>query len=206
MNFLNMVEIKIPLTIKSERGHISCIWQAAEIDKPHTAVLFVGGADGGFMGPSDIYETLSALFIPLEIGVLRVDYRIHQFPNDVEQGVYDANQAAKWLISRGYEKILIVGHSFGGAVAIEVAVRNTNIRGVIALASQTAGAMNIASLVDTPVLLIHGDADTRLPITCSIMLYEMTSTPCQPRLLLALCHECCIGQENRDKRQEAKSC
>jgi len=178
-----MAEIETPLVIESERGNISCVWQAAEIDKPQTAVLFIGGADGGFTGPSDIYEILSKLFIPLQIGVLRVDYRIHQFPNDVEQGVYDTQQAAKWLISRGYEKILIVGHSFGGAVAIEAAAQNTNIRGVIGLASQTAGAMNIASLVDTPVLLIHGDSDTRLPVTCSIMLYEMTSTPCQLAIL-----------------------
>ena len=178
-----MAEIKTPLMIESERGNISCVWQAAEINELHTAVLFIGGADGGFMGPSDIYETLSELFIPLQIGVLRVDYRIHQFPNDVEQGVYDTKQAAKWLVSQGYEKILIVGHSFGGAVAIEAAAQNTNIRGVIVLASQTAGAMNIASLVDTPVLLIHGDADTRLPVTCSIMLYEMTSTPCQLAIL-----------------------
>ena len=159
------------------------MWQAAEINNLHTAVLFIGGADGGFTGPSDIYETLSELFIPLQIGVLRIDYRIHQFPNDVEQGVYDANQATKWLISRGYEKILIVGHSFGGAVAIETAVQNSNVRGVVGLASQTAGAMNIASLVDTPVLLIHGDADTTLPVSCSIMLYEMTPTPCQLAIL-----------------------
>ena len=178
-----MAELKTPLIIESERGNISCIWQAAEINNLHTAVLFIGGADGGFMGPSDIYETLSELFIPLQIGVLRIDYRIHQFPNDVEQGVYDANQATKWLISRGYEKILIVGHSFGGAVAIETAVQNTNIQGVIGLASQTAGAMNIASLVDTPILLIHGDADTRLPVSCSIMLYEITTTPCQLAIL-----------------------
>ena len=178
-----MAELETPLIIESERGNISCIWQAAEINNLHTAVLFIGGADGGFMGPSDIYETLSELFIPLQIGVLRVDYRIHQFPNDVEQGVYDAQQAAKWLASRDYEKILIVGHSFGGAVAIEAAAQNTNIHGVVGIASQTAGAMNIASLVDTPVLLIHGDSDTRLPVTCSIILYEMTSTPCQLAIL-----------------------
>jgi pimeloyl-ACP methyl ester carboxylesterase len=178
-----MTEIKTPLIIESERGNISCVWQAAEINELRTAVLFIGGADGGFMGPSDIYEALSKLFIPLQIGVLRVDYRIHQFPNDVEQGAYDAQQAASWLMSQGYEKILIVGHSFGGAVAIETAAKNHNIRGVIGLASQTAGATNITSLVDTPVLLIHGDSDTRLPVSCSIMLYEMTSTPCELAIL-----------------------
>jgi len=178
-----MNSIKTPLTIESERGNISCLWQMAEINELHTAVLFIGGADGGFMGPSDIYEILSELFIPLQIGVLQIDYRIHQFPNDVEQGVYDTQQATKWLISQGYEKVLVVGHSFGGAVAIEAAAQNHNIRGIVGLASQTAGAMNIVSLVDTPVLLIHGDSDTRLPVTCSIMLYEMTSTPCQLAIL-----------------------
>ena len=62
-------------------------------------------------------------------------------------------------------------------------MQNINIQGVVGLASQTAGAMNIASLVDTSILLIHGDADTRLPVSCSIMLYEITTTPCQLAIL-----------------------
>ena len=61
-----------------------------------------------------------------------------------------------------------MGHSFGGAVAVNagVALRRV-VRGVVTLATQSAGCETAAALGDVPLLLLHGDRDELLPVEAS---------------------------------------
>jgi len=169
-----------PIAIPTPRGDVAARFTApAGEARPTRAVLLAGGADGGFDGPAEaLYPTLAEDFAALGIATLRVDFRLHRFPNDVAEGVHDALAGLAWLSERGATRIVLVGHSFGGAVVIEAAVRAPEIvAGVVTLATQTAGAQRIALLAPRPVLLIHGREDIRLAPVCSEMLHDAAGEP-----------------------------
>ncbi|MSQ42247.1 MAG: alpha/beta hydrolase [Dehalococcoidia bacterium] len=164
------------VTIDTARGAVAGRFD--EAPGAVAAVLLVGGADGGFDGPAEaLYPTLAADLVACGVSALRLDFRLHRFPNDVEEGVRDALAGLHWLEQRGYARVALVGHSFGGAVVIEAGVRAANVAGVATLATQTAGAERVAELAPRPLLLIHGAADIRLPPACSVMLHRMAGEP-----------------------------
>ena len=71
---------------------------------------------------------------------------------------------------RGARQFVVMGHSFGGAVAIQVgAVLGTHCRGVVTLSTQSAGCEVASELGDTPLLLFHGTNDEILPPETSAM-------------------------------------
>ena len=153
------------------------------------AVLLVGGADGGFDGPAEaLYPTLAEDLAGRGIASLRVDFRLHRFPNDIEEGVHDLMAGMGWLEARGVTRILLIGHSFGGAVVIEGGVRSSTVAGVVTLATQTAGAQRVALLAPRPILLIHGREDTRLSPRCSELLYEAAGEPKELEILDGATH------------------
>ena len=170
-----------PLTIPSPRGPVDARWDvpdAAATEGARDAVLLVGGADGGFEGPAEaVYPTLVEDFVAAGVACLRVDFRVHKFPNDVDEGVRDVKAGLAWLEEQGVERVVLVGHSFGGAVVIDAAARVPLVAGVVTLATQTAGAMRVDEIAPRPILLVHGTADIRLPPRCSEMLYELAGEP-----------------------------
>ncbi|HUN59212.1 MAG TPA: alpha/beta hydrolase, partial [Candidatus Binataceae bacterium] len=70
-----------------------------------------------------------------------------------------------------------IGHSFGGAIAINAGTLNPSVTTVIALSSQLAGAHVVGELAPRPLLLVHGTADTILPHRSSEMIYERAGEP-----------------------------
>lgn len=138
--------------------------------------------------------------------VLIIDYRGYgrsegAFPT--ESSVYtDAQTAWDYLISKGYKpnQILLYGHSLGGAIAIDLAVKHPDALGMIVDASFTS--MSDMALRDPkfrvfpidllihqrfdsiakvrslaiPVLYIHGTADDLIPAEMSQRLYAATPT------------------------------
>jgi hypothetical protein len=140
----------------------------------------VGGGDGGFDGPADaLYSTLAEDAVARGWGALRVDFRIHRFPNDVDEGVHDVRAGIGWLQRGGYDRIGLLGHSFGGAVMIEAGAGSRAVRAVVTLASQTGGVRSVAMLAPRPLLLIHGAEDRRLDPRCSQLLHAEAREPKQ---------------------------
>ena len=65
--------------------------------------------------------------------------------------------------------VILVGHSFGGAVALNAGVAfGPHCAGVVTLATQSAGCETADQLM-APLLLLHGDADQLLPFMASEM-------------------------------------
>ena len=72
---------------------------------------------------------------------------------------------------------MTVGHSFGGAVAINAAVTlASHAAGVVTLATQSAGCEQADLLGDTPLLFVHGDQDEILPPSSSQMVRMIAGT------------------------------
>ncbi|MBI4496591.1 MAG: alpha/beta fold hydrolase [Chloroflexi bacterium] len=165
-----------PLAIPTERGPISCRYHPCP--DPVGAVLLVGGFDGGFDGPADgLYPDLAHDLLPLGIATLRLDFRLHTSPGNVDEGTYDVLQGLAFLEGQGVARVGLVGHSFGAAVAINAGARSPLVTTVVTLSAQTYGTRLVNKLSPRPLLLIHGADDQRLPPSCSEYLYARALEP-----------------------------
>jgi uncharacterized protein len=141
--------------------------------------------------------------------VLLMDYRGYgrsegQFPH--EQQVYqDAAAMWQYLVQERQiapDRIIVYGHSLGGAIAIDLATRCpvagliidgsfTSIRQMVNLSptlrffparwllTQQFNSIDKIRRLQIPILLIHGTADTRVPAWMSQALYEAAGQPKQ---------------------------
>ncbi|KAL9658794.1 hypothetical protein ABK040_005948 [Willaertia magna] len=170
--------------------------------KPSAGVVMIAGAGGGVYGPCGMYEELCNEFCKNpNIISLRFDQR---FPAQLSDGVWDNQAAIKYLVNHyEIEKFVIIGWSFGGAVVLQTAALNPYVKGVITLASQTAGATQpVRKLQNTSLLFIHGTADQCLPYSCSETLYQLAGSN-HPDRTLKLCPQDSHGFDKNYK--ETKS-
>ncbi|MDZ4827401.1 MAG: alpha/beta hydrolase [Actinomycetota bacterium] len=141
------------------RGLLTLLWHG-----PKDAVSVVvtgGGGMGGLLGPAEgLYHDLGIALADQGIATIRVGYRK---PNDLDRCVHDLAAAADLASRSGARQFVTVGHSFGGAVAIQAGiVLAGHCRGVVTLATQSAGC-EYASDLQAPLLLLHGLNDEILP-------------------------------------------
>jgi fermentation-respiration switch protein FrsA (DUF1100 family) len=74
-------------------------------------------------------------------------------------------------------RVILVGHSFGGAVVISAGAASPSTVGVVAMSSQTAGTGAVDKISPKPLLLIHGTADEVLPASSSQDIYRRALEP-----------------------------
>lgn len=166
-------ETGVPLTLHTTRGDISVAFHQSP--EPHAGVVWVWGARGGLDGPADgIYATLAGELLAEGITSLRLDYRQ---PRVLMESVMDTLAGVSFLKGLGYTSVALVGHSFGGAVVITAAPFSEQVRAVVALSSQTYGAQNARLVSPRPLLLVHGEDDSRLPAQCSRAIYLWAGEP-----------------------------
>jgi pimeloyl-ACP methyl ester carboxylesterase len=146
------------------RGLLTLLWHDPPADEPThaAAIVMCGGAMGGLLGPSDVlYHRLGVEWARRGVAVVRVSYRR---ANDLDACTMDVAAAVQLVAGAGADRVVVMGHSFGGAPAIRVAVGlDPLVAGVVTFATQSAGCEAAAGLKGKPLLLFHGERDEILP-------------------------------------------
>jgi pimeloyl-ACP methyl ester carboxylesterase len=196
----------IYVSVVNRNGHQERIhgwWIPAKIQSDKTLLYLHGGAIN--IGANVDH---ARRFHNLGFSVFLVSYRGYglsdgQFPSE-EQVYADGEAAWNYLVKQkgiAPQSIFIYGHSIGGAIAIDLAVRHPNAAGLIVEAAFTSiidmallqyryRLLPIDLIVDQkfdslkkvgrlkmPVLYMHGTKDNRVPSEMSRRLYEKTSSP-----------------------------
>ena len=174
-------------------------WFRSEPASP-TAILFFHGNAGNLTDRLDHLQVLSLL----GTNILAIDYRGYGRSDGSpdEEGLYhDADAAYRYLIEdKGLDpgRIFIYGHSLGGAVAVDLAVRKP-CGGLILSGTFTRSrdmarrifripfleyfpktrfdTLDKIRRVTVPVLAIHGTEDTVVPFTMALQLHEAAREP-----------------------------
>ncbi|HEY2525940.1 MAG TPA: dienelactone hydrolase family protein [Candidatus Binataceae bacterium] len=161
---------EIPLIVHEEQGAQS----VDGVRAPGRAVICISGALGGFDGPAKLYVRLGQEMPARGIALVRLNYRM---PNEFGECVLDTMAGLAFVKATHHERAALIGHSFGGAVAINAGTLAPAVTTVIAVSSQLYGAHVVAELAPRSLLLLHGTADTILPPECSERLYERAQEP-----------------------------
>lgn len=160
--------------VYTSRGLLSVLWHepAEPVVKQPAALVLCGGAMGGLLGPGHgLYQQLGERWAARGVRVLRVSYRE---PNNLDLCAHDLACGVEWARDAGAERVVVMGHSFGGAVAIRAAVVMTgSVAGVVTFATQSAGCEVAGALNGRPLLLFHGERDEILPPESSLMVQSI---------------------------------
>ncbi|HYG90992.1 MAG TPA: alpha/beta fold hydrolase [Azospirillum sp.] len=163
-----------------------------------SGAVWIGGVGGGFDTPArSLYPRLADELTRHGIQSLRVRFR---HPAALEEAAHDTLAGIEFLARQGAERMAVIGHSFGGAVAIQAAAARPDlVRTVVTLATQGYGA-DAAQDLDASLLLIHGEADEVLAPQCSLYVHRIAREPkklvlvpgtghCLDETAEAVCHE-----------------
>jgi pimeloyl-ACP methyl ester carboxylesterase len=152
------------------RGLLTLLWHGEPTSGG--AVVACGGAMGGLLGPGGgLYHRLGVALADHGVATVRVSYRR---PNDLDACCLDTAAAVQLAVGNGADRVVVLGHSFGGAVAVRVAVALPQfVAGVVTFATQSAGCEVAGGLAGRPLLLFHGDRDELLPVEASEVVKAM---------------------------------
>ncbi len=172
-------------------------FHTAEENAP--AVLWVFGAGGGLGGPAGgIYERLAGRLAP-SAASLQLDY---QDPGNLVSCVADVLMGIEYLNSKGHHGVVLVGHSFGGAVVLNSALASREVLAVAALSPQRHGVGDVAQISPRPVLFAHGEEDEVLPFRCSVILFQKAREPKTLKLYPGCRHGLDSCREQLDRNLE----
>jgi len=154
----------------TREGLLTLLWHGP--GDRRQVVLMVGGAMGGMLGPGrSLYHHLGTSLAEAGYGAIRVGYRV---PNDIDRCVHDTMAAAEMAARQGARGFVVIGHSFGGAVAIQTGAALGDMAAGVVTAATQAGDCEPGEALTCPVLHLHGDRDELLPPMASEMVQMLT--------------------------------
>lgn len=139
------------------------------------AAVFLGAASSGFDSPArDLFHDLAIEIRELGVASLHVRYRLH---GEVDQCTLDALAGIAYLGTIGIDKVVTIGHGFGGAIAINAGALSPAVRGVAALSTQSYATDRVPLLAPRPLLLFHGESDTFMPTDSALTVFHRARQP-----------------------------
>ena len=161
-------EVRVSATLRhretyTRRGLLSVfVHEPATDTAPAAAIVACGGALGGVLGPGHaLYHHLGERWAARGVTFVRIGYRE---PNNLDLCAHDLACGVELARDAGATRIVVMGHSFGGAVAVRTAViMPMSVVGVVTFATQSAGCEVAGALAGRPLLLFHGELDELLP-------------------------------------------
>lgn len=156
----------------TRHGLLGILWHEPVGSAGASGVVMMGGAMGGLMGPGEaLYQVLGEDFSARGVPSMRISWRK---PNDLDACCVDAAAAVQMMVGTGCDRVVLMGHSFGGAIAVRVAVGlSAMVCGVVTFATQSAGCEVAGGLQGRPLLMFHGDRDEILPVEASEVVRAM---------------------------------
>jgi len=157
------------VTIKSDRGPIKLKAYPAK-DGAVLGVVVAGGVGGAFDSPAQgLFGKLGTSLADERVFTVHLCFR---HPREFAETVYDARAAVQFLNSVGIDRVILVGHSLGGAAMISAAWFEPTVAGVVPMSSQPYGADPIAELRSQKILVISGLLDVIEPPAWSRAIYK----------------------------------
>ncbi len=208
-NELGMSYEDVWLPVKNDQGKIGKVhgWWINPNPHPKKVLLYLHGVGGNVSYNLSTVQT----YYDQGYSVFIIDYRGYglskgQFPREAE--IYRDSQVAWDYLTQERQiqpqNIFIYGHSLGGAVAINLAVRQPDAAGVIVentftsmmdmidhsgflyqlfpsklLLHQRFDSLGKLSSLKVPLLLIHGTSDRTVPHTMSETIFQAATVPKQ---------------------------
>jgi fermentation-respiration switch protein FrsA (DUF1100 family) len=198
-------EVWLPVSTETRIEQIHGWWIPAK-GSERGVVLHLHG--NGFNIGANIGQ--ASCFREMGLSVLLIDYRGYgqskgNFPNETQ--VYQDVQVAWNYLTQERkvpaERILVYGHSLGGAIAIDLVIHHPNAAGLVVQSSFTSmramvdckkqygifpvnwlltqrfDSIRKVPSLQTPVLFIHGTDDRQVPASMSEKLYAAAPEPKQ---------------------------
>lgn len=185
------------LAFRTTRGDFEAIIHLRKgMDK---GVIMLSGLMGGFAGPDGMYAELARELFDCGVTSMRLDYRV---PGDCAKCAIDALLSAQYMDDEGVRDLVLLGWSFGGAVAIAAGSMARMVRGVVAVSSTDISGCCIKWLQSKPVLLLHGGQDKVSSPEVSRRIYIRSRKPSQFAVYPGAGHD--LGEVRERFRDDVK--
>lgn len=160
--------------IETSRGRVECkYYKAGKADK---GIILIGGAGGDFQTPADnLYPHLGEYLKGKGVSSLNVKFRK---TGDLSESIIDILVGLEFLKSENIKIFGLIGYSFGGAVAVQAALNEIDVKTIVLISTQTSGLSPISFLPkETSVFIIHSEEDEIIPPELAVQVYEQAHEP-----------------------------
>ena len=160
--------------IETSRGRVECKYhKAGETDK---GIILIGGAGGDFQTPADsLYPRIGEFFKRIGVSSLYVKFRK---TGDLAESIIDILAGIEFLKSENIKTFGLIGYSFGGAVVVQAAFNETDVKTIVLISTQSSGISPISFLPkETSAFIIHGEEDEIIPPELAVQVYEQAHEP-----------------------------
>lgn len=161
------------ISVRTDRGEVH--GQLYSRRRTGRGMVIITGSEDFGSPAGGLFTNLSRALMVQGVCSLIVQCR---HPKDLHESVLDAVIGTSYLRSEGLKKIVIIGYSLWGAVALHAASNDASVCGVVALAMSKIDSIPTRTRGSAPSLLfVHGREDEVMPVSNSVSAFLSAEEP-----------------------------